>query len=63
VKEDKVEEAREILLENFRKQDEDSFTKDDIEQFIPKMMSILKPDKIEEVRAIARKFSEDFQEE
>jgi hypothetical protein len=60
VKEDKVEEAREILLENFKKQDEDSFTKDDIEQFIPKMMSILKPDKIEEVRAIASKFSEDF---
>jgi hypothetical protein len=60
VKEDKVEEAKELLSENFKKQDEGTFTKEDIEQFIPKMMSLLKPEKLEEVKAIAMKFSGDF---
>ena len=62
VKEDKVEEAKELLAENFKKQDEDTFTKEDIEQFIPKMMNLLKPDKIEEVKAVTKQFSGDFQQ-
>ena len=61
VKEDKVEEAKAVLQENFKKQDEGTFSKEDIEQFIPKMMSLLKPDKLEEVKAITKKFSGDFQ--
>lgn len=61
VKEDKVEEAKAILTENFKKQNEGSFTIEDIEQFVPKMMAILKPEKIEEVAAVAKKFSGDFQ--
>lgn len=60
VKEDKVEEAKELLAENFKKQDENTFTKEDIEQFIPKMMNLLKPDKIEEVKAVTKQFSGDF---
>ena len=62
VKEDKVEEAKELLAENFKKQDENTFTKEDIEQFIPKMMNLLKPDKIEEVKAVTKQFSGDFQQ-
>lgn len=61
VKEDKVEEAKAVLEENFKKQDEGTFTKEDIEQFIPKMMNLLKPEKLDEVKAVAQNFSGDFQ--
>ncbi|HWJ77587.1 MAG TPA: hypothetical protein VNR61_05890 [Niallia sp.] len=61
VKEDKVEEAKAVLEENFKKQDEGTFTKEDIEQFIPKMMNLLKPEKLDEVKAVAKNFSGDFQ--
>ncbi|MEK4386174.1 hypothetical protein MKZ25_10235 [Solibacillus sp. FSL W7-1464] len=37
-----------------------AFTKEDIEQFVPKMMDYLKPEKIEEIRAIAKQFSINF---
>lgn len=60
VQEGKEDEAREILVENFKKQDEGTFTKDDIEQFIPKMMNIIKPEKIEEIQAVAKQFSKSF---
>lgn len=58
VREGKEEEAREILLENFKKQDEGTFSQEDIQQFIPKMMSLLKPEKLAEVQAVATKFAE-----
>lgn len=61
VQEDKVEEARTILAENFKKQAEGSFSPEDIKAFIPKMMSLLKPDKIEEVQNIVRQFSSKMQ--
>lgn len=61
VKEDKVEEAKTLLAENFKKQDEGTFTKEDIEQFVPKMMNYLKPEKIEEIKMIAKQFSVNFQ--
>lgn len=60
VQEGKEDEAREILAENFKKQDEGTFTKEDIEQFIPKMMNIIKPEKIEEIQAVAKQFSQKF---
>ena len=56
----KEDEAKEILLENFRKQDEGTFTQEDIEQFVPKMLSLLNPDKIEEIQAIAKQFAGSF---
>ena len=56
----KEDEAKEILTENFRKQDEGTFTQEDIEQFIPKMLSLLNPDKIEEIQAIAKQFAGSF---
>ena len=56
----KEDEAKEILLENFRKQDEGTFTQEDIAQFVPKMLSLLNPDKIEEIQAIAKQFAGSF---
>lgn len=60
VKEDKVEEAKELLADSFKKQAEGSFTHDDVVQFIPKMVELLKPDKIEEVKAVMKQFAESF---
>ncbi len=56
----KEDEAKEILIENFRKQDEGTFTQEDIAQFVPKMLSLLNPDKIEEIQAIAKQFAGSF---
>lgn len=58
VQEGKEAEAKEILTENFKKQDEDTFSQEDIQQFIPKMISLLKPEKSEKFKAVAIKFSE-----
>jgi hypothetical protein len=56
----KEDETKEILMENFRKQEEGTFTQEDIEQFVPKMLSLLNPDKIEEIQAIAKQFAGSF---
>lgn len=57
VKDDKIEEAKALLADNFKKQAEGNFTQDDIVQFIPKMIALLKPDKVEEVNAVMEQFS------
>ena len=60
VQEGKEDEAKEILLENFKKQDEGTFSQEDIQEYIPKMISLLKPDKLEEVYAVVKQFSGNF---
>ncbi|MGE7632019.1 hypothetical protein ACQKMZ_06570 [Bacillus paramycoides] len=60
VQEDKQDETKAILTENFKKQDEGAFSKEDIEQFIPKMISLLKPEKLEEVKAVVKQFSGNY---
>ncbi|MBO7742958.1 hypothetical protein I8J29_02035 [Paenibacillus sp. MWE-103] len=60
VQEGKEEEARAVLAENFRKQDEGTFSKDDVEGFVPKMLTLLKPDKVAEVQAVVAQFSGNF---
>ncbi|MFV3013385.1 hypothetical protein ACLD43_16080 [Clostridium botulinum] len=60
VKEDKVEEAKALLANNFEKQAEGKFTHNDITQFIPKIAMLLKPDKIEEVQIVMEQFAENF---
>ncbi len=60
IKDDNVEEAKAMLAENFKQQAEGKFTKDDIAQSIPKIIALLKPDKIEEVQAVMRQFSGSF---
>ncbi len=58
VQEDKAEDAKALLEEHFRKQQEVGFTKDDIRQFIPKMTALLKPDHRDEVSGIMKEFAE-----
>ena len=57
VQEDKVEEAKQLLALGFQKLAEGNFTQADIAEFIPKMISILKPDKIEEVQEVVKQFA------
>ena len=58
VQEDNIEEARTLLTDNFKKQDEGTFTYEDAVQLIPKMISLLKPEKVEEVQAVVKQFSQ-----
>ena len=60
VQEDKIEEAMGLLVENFKKQTEGTFTKEDIKEFVPKIMFLLKQDKIEEVQAVMKQFAANF---
>lgn len=60
VQEGKEEEVRAILLENFKKQDEGTFSQQDIQEFVPKMLLLLKPEKLQEVQMIAQQFASKF---
>ncbi|MEN0587304.1 hypothetical protein [Kurthia gibsonii] len=60
VQEGKEEEARAILLENFKKQDEGTFSQQDIQEFVPKMLLLLKPEKLQEVQLIVQQFASKF---
>ncbi|MBU5675554.1 hypothetical protein KQI88_03900 [Alkaliphilus sp. MSJ-5] len=60
VQEDKVEEAKALFLENFKKLTEGNFTQEDIVMLIPKAMALLKPDKVEEVLAVMNEFAGDL---
>lgn len=60
VQEDKVNEAKVLLTDNFRKQAEGNFTQEDVLQFIPKMISLLKPEKVEEVQAVMKQFAQNM---
>ena len=61
VQEDKVEEAKALFLENFKKLTEGNFTQEDIVILIPKAMALLKPDKVEEVLAVMNEFAGDLE--
>lgn len=60
VQEDKVEEARALLADNFIKQAEGTFTQEDVLKFIPKIISLLKPEKVEEVQAVMKQFAQNI---
>jgi DNA-directed RNA polymerase subunit F len=60
VQEDKVEEARELLADNFKKQAEGTFTKEDALQFMPKIISLLKPEKVYEVQEVMKQFAQNI---
>jgi hypothetical protein len=57
---DKKEEAKAMLVENFKKQAEGQFTYDDIVKFVPKMLSLLEPDRVDEVKTVIRQFAQNF---
>jgi len=57
VNEDRVEEAKALLAESFKKQDERSFNQAYLkERFMPKMAGMLRPDAVEEVVEIMKDF-------
>jgi len=58
VKDDKVDEAKVLLVENFKKLAEGNFTQDDMTVIIPKMMALLKPDKIMEIQTVIMQLAE-----
>lgn len=60
VQEDKIEEAKALLADNFKKQAEGNFTQDDALQFAPKIISLLKPEKVDEVKTIMKQFSQNM---
>jgi hypothetical protein len=60
VQEGKVEDARALLTENFRKQGEGTFTREDASQFASKIVSLLKPEKVEEVQSVMKQFAQNM---
>ncbi|WP_286907201.1 hypothetical protein [Clostridium sp. UBA1652] len=60
VQEDKVENAKALLSDSFKKQEEGTFTQEEVVVFIPKMISLLKPEKVEEVKNIMKQFSQNI---
>ncbi|GIM32234.1 hypothetical protein [Paraclostridium bifermentans] len=44
--------AKELLNESFKKQDEGTFNKEYMMSFIPRMLELIKPESIEEVKNI-----------
>jgi hypothetical protein len=59
-KADKKEEAKTLLVENFKKQAEGKFTYDDIVRFIPTLLALLEPSRVEEVKTVIRQFSQNY---
>ena len=57
VQENKIDEAKSLLSESFKKQAEGTFSHEYIKKFIPKMIALLKADKVEEVKVIMEQFS------
>ena len=60
VQEDKVDEAKALLAESFKKQSDGTFSHEYIMEFIPKMIALLKADKVEEVKAIMEQFAKNI---
>ncbi|MDU7147417.1 MAG: hypothetical protein E6300_02905 [Clostridium sp.] len=60
VQEDKVDEAKALLAESFKKQSEGTFSHEYIIEFIPKMIALLKPEKVDEVKAIMQQFAQNL---
>lgn len=61
VQEDKVEEVKALLIVNFQKQEDGTFTREDASQMIPKIISLLKPENVEEVQAVMKQFSQNIE--
>jgi hypothetical protein len=58
VKPEYIMEAKALLNESFNKQNEGTFNQAYLDEFMSKMLSILKVEKIEEVEAIMVEFGE-----
>ena len=60
VQEGKEEEAKEILMENFKKQQNGTFSNEDVHSFLPRITALLEEGKISEVQAVVEQFSMTF---
>ncbi len=60
VKEEHAEDAKALLEENFKKQDEGQFTQEDIARSISMIMSYLRPEKVVEVQAVMKRFADNY---
>ncbi len=58
VQEGKVEEAKSLLAESFSKQADGSFNVEYLQLFASKMISLLKPESVEEVKNIMMQFGQ-----
>lgn len=52
VEEENKEKAKELLSESFKKQDDGTFNKEYMMSFIPRMLELIKPERVEEVKNI-----------
>ena len=52
VEEKNIEKAKELLSESFEKQDNGSFNKEYMMSFIPRMLELIKIERVEEVKNI-----------
>lgn len=57
VREDKQEYVKELLNDNFRKQQEGTFNMEDMQDTQAKLMEVLKPEAVEEVKAAMSHFA------
>ena len=57
VQEGKQEEAKALLSESFQKQMDKTFNMEYLNSFIPKMVSLLKPEAVKEVKGIMEQFA------
>ena len=57
VQEDKKEDMEAILSDNFKRQQEGTFTKDYMAEIVPQMMSLLRAECIEEFKQAAQHIS------
>lgn len=57
VQDDKQDEAKALLAESFSKQADGTFNSEYAASFIPRMVAILKPESIEEVKGIMTQFT------
>lgn len=52
--------AAQLLSDTFRKQDSKEFTKDDMQEFIPKILDLLKPECVDEVKMIMQDYDNNY---
>ena len=52
VEEENQDKAKELLMESYNKQDDGTFNQEYIMTFIPRMLALIKPENIEQVKSI-----------
>lgn len=58
VEEENQAKARELLTEGFQRQEKGTFNKEYLDSFIPKMLKLIKEDRVEQVKGVMMEFKE-----